>query len=102
VVGGETTNEEGFLLQRIVREGLASHDIDSRAGGGPSPALQRALAAPAAQATIPDLEAALGVAAGEARRDEVGRLAEAASAEAGAVHALADLLSDAGEDVVIL
>jgi len=169
IVGGETTNEEGFLLQRIVREGLASHDIDSRAGGGPSPALQRALAAPAAQATIPDLEfahavlvldcepvddmpivdlrirkgvrrrgvklavatsrpssldanaklrtrfapgageallaaldAALGVAAGEARRDEVGRLAEAASAEAGAVHALADLLSDAGEDVVIL
>ncbi len=48
VVGGETTNEEGFLLQRIVREGLESHDIDSRAAGGPSPALQRALAAPAA------------------------------------------------------
>lgn len=169
VVGGETTNEEGFLLQRIVREGLESHDIDSRAAGGPSPALQRALAAPAAQATVPDLEfahavlvldcepvddmpivdlrirkgvrrrgvklavatsrpssldanaklrtrfapgageallaaldAALGVAAGEARRDEVGRLAEAAGAEAGAIHALADLLADAGEDVVIL
>ncbi len=169
VVGGETTNEEGFLLQRIVREGLESHDIDSRAAGGPSPALQRALAAPAAQATVPDLEfahavlvldcepvddmpivdlrirkgvrrrgvklavatsrpssldanaklrtrfapgageallaaldAALGVVAGEARRDEVGRLAEAAGAEAGAVHALADLLADAGEDVVIL
>jgi len=169
VVGGETTNEEGFLLQRIVRDGLESHDIDSRAAGGPSPALQRALAAPAAQATVPDLEfahtvlvldcepvddmpivdlrirkgvrrrgvklavatsrpssldanaklrtrfapgageallaaldAALGVAAGEARRDEVGRLAEAAGAEAGAVHALADLLADAGEDIVIL
>src|SRR4029453_3012634 len=29
VVGGETTNEEGFLLQRIVREALESHDIDS-------------------------------------------------------------------------
>jgi len=169
VVGGETTNEEGFLLQRIVRDGLESHDIDSRAAGGPSPALQRALAAPAVQATVPDLEfahavlvldcepvddmpivdlrirkgvrrrgvqlavatsrpssldanarlrtrfapgageallaaldAALGVVAGEARRDEVGRLAEAAGTEAGAVHALADLLADAGEDVVIL
>jgi NADH-quinone oxidoreductase subunit G len=169
VVGGETTNEEGFLLQRIVREALESHDIDSRAAGAPSLALQRALAAPALQATVPDLEfahavvvldcepvddapildlrirkgvrrrgvklaiassrpssldanarlrtrfapgageallgalgAALGVAAGEARRDEVGRLAEAAGADAGAVHALADLLSTAGEDVVIL
>src|SRR5918911_485029 len=169
VVGGETTNEEGFLLQRIVRDVLESHDIDSRAAGGPSLALHRALAAPATQATVQDLEfahavlvldcepvddapildlrirkgvrrrgvrlaiassrpsaldanarlrarfapgageallgaldAALGVAAGEARRDEVGRLAEAAGADAGSVHALADLLSTAGEDVVIL
>jgi NADH-quinone oxidoreductase subunit G len=169
VVGGETTNEEGFLLQRIIRDGLESHDIDSRAGGGPSLGLQRALAAPAAQATVPDLEfahavlvldcepvddmpivdlrirkgvrrrgvklavassrpssldanarlctryapgageallaaldAALGVAAGEARRDEVGRLAEAAGTDADAVHALAGLLATAGADVVIL
>jgi NADH-quinone oxidoreductase subunit G len=169
VVGGETTNEEGLLLQRIVREALGSHDIDSRAAGGPSLALQRALSTPAVQATVPDLEfahavvvldcepvddapildlrirkgvrrrgvrlaiassrpssldanarlrtrfapgageallgaldAALGVAAGEARRDEVGRLAEAAGADADAVHALAGLLSGAGEDVVIL
>jgi NADH-quinone oxidoreductase subunit G len=169
VVGGETTNEEGFLLQRIVREGLGSHDLDSRPAGGPSLGLQRALAAPALQATVPDLEfahavvvldcepvddspildlrirkgvrrrgvklaiassrpssldsgarlrarfspgageallgaldAAFGVSAGEARRDEVGRLAEAAGADAGAVLALADLLATAGEDVVIL
>src|ERR671923_2416779 len=169
VVGGETTNEEGFLLQRIVREALESHDIDSRAAGAPSLALQRALAAPALQATVPDLEfahavvvldcepvddapildlrirkgvrrrgvrlaiassrpssldanaktrtrfapgageallaaldPALGVAAGEARRDEVGRLAEAAGTDADSVHVLADLLAGAGEDVVIL
>jgi NADH-quinone oxidoreductase subunit G len=169
VVGGETTNEEGFLLQRILRDGLESHDIDSRPGGGPSLPLQRALSSPAVQATVPDLEfahavlvldcepvddmpivdlrirkgvrrrgvklavatsrpssldanaklrtryapgtgeallaaldAALGVVAGEARRDEVGRLAEAAGTEAIAVHALADLLADAGDDVVIL
>jgi NADH-quinone oxidoreductase subunit G len=169
VVGGETTNEEGFLLQRIVRDALESHDIDSRPAGGPSLGVARALAAPALQATVPDLEfahavlvldcepvddapildlrirkgvrrrgvklavassrpssldgnaglrarfapgageallaaldAALGVAAGEGRRDEVARLAEAAGADAGGVHALADLLSTAGEDVVIL
>jgi NADH-quinone oxidoreductase subunit G len=170
VVGGETTNEEAFLLQRIVREALESHDIDSRPAGGPSLGLQRALAAPALQATVADLEfahavvvldcepvddapildlrirkgarrrrvklaiassrpssldanarhrtrfapgageallaaldAALGVVgAGEARRDEVGRLADAAGADAGAVLALADLLATAGDDVVIL
>jgi NADH-quinone oxidoreductase subunit G len=170
VVGGETTNEEGYLLQRILREALESHDIDSRPAGGPSLGLQRALAAPALQATVPDLEfahavlvldcepvddapildlrirkgvrrrgvklaiassrpssldanarhrtrfapgageallgaldAGLGVVgSGEARRDEVGRLAEAAGADAGDVLALADLLAAAGEDVVIL
>ena len=31
LVGGQATNEEGFLLQRLLREGLDSHDIDSRA-----------------------------------------------------------------------
>src|SRR4051795_220420 len=170
VVGGETTNEEAYLLQRIVRDGLESADIDSRPAGGPSLALQRALAAPALQATVPDLEfahavvvldcepvddapildlrirkgvrrrgvklaiassrpssldanarhrtrfapgageallgaldAALGVvASGEARRDEVGRLADAAGADADAVLELADLLATAGDDVVIL
>src|SRR3954452_12576806 len=57
VVGGETTNEEGFLLQRIVRDGLESHDIDSRAAGAPpSLELLRALAAPALQATVAALE----------------------------------------------
>src|SRR4029078_3282072 len=42
VVGGETTNEEGFLLQRIVRDGLESHDIASRAAGGAARAPPRA------------------------------------------------------------
>src|ERR1700750_201218 len=48
IAGGETTNEEGFLLQRIVRDALESGDLDSRQSGGPSLALQRALSAPAA------------------------------------------------------
>ncbi|HKG01624.1 MAG TPA: NADH-quinone oxidoreductase subunit NuoG [Conexibacter sp.] len=56
VAGGTTTNEEGFLLQRLLREGLASSDVDSRVGGTVDLGLQRALAAPALQATVPDLE----------------------------------------------
>src|SRR5439155_983317 len=62
IAGGETTNEEGFLLQRIVREALA------------------------------------GALAGEPFE---GR-ASAAGADAGAVRGLADLLRDAGEDIVIV
>ena len=48
LVGGQATNEEGFLLQRLMREGLDSHDIDSRAGGRCPLELARALAAPGA------------------------------------------------------
>jgi NADH-quinone oxidoreductase subunit G len=56
LAGGTTTNEEGFLLQRLLREGLASSDVDSRVGGVVPLEVQRALAAPALQATVPDLE----------------------------------------------
>jgi NADH-quinone oxidoreductase subunit G len=56
LVGGQATNEEAFLLQRLLREGLDSHDIDSRAGAPVDIELARALAAPGLQATVPDLE----------------------------------------------
>jgi NADH-quinone oxidoreductase subunit G len=56
LAGGVTSNEEGFLLQRLLREGLASGDLDSRAGGTVPLGVQRALAAPSLQATVPDLE----------------------------------------------
>jgi len=56
LAGGVTTNEEAFLLQRLVREGLDSGDLDSRAGGPVPLDVQRALAAPALQATVPDLQ----------------------------------------------
>jgi NADH-quinone oxidoreductase subunit G len=56
VASGTTTNEEGFLLQRLMREGLGSADVDSRTSGPLPLELQRALAAPALQATVPDLE----------------------------------------------
>jgi NADH-quinone oxidoreductase subunit G len=58
LAGGQATNEEAFLLQKLLREGLDSHDLDSRGAGGGPVALEtlRALANPALQATVPDLE----------------------------------------------
>jgi NADH-quinone oxidoreductase subunit G len=162
IAGGETTNEEGFLLQRLMREGLQSGDIDSRAGGsGPLPLeLHRALGAPEIGATVADLEFAnavlvldcepvddmpivdlrlrkgvrrrgvkLAVAtsrpssldpnaraslrfapgAGEAllralmaSGEDADRLAASADADAQTVRAVARLLRNAGDDVVIL
>ncbi len=63
LVGGQATNEEGYLLQRLMRERLQSSDIDSRAGGsdGIPNETARALAAPELQATIPDVEFAHSV-----------------------------------------
>ncbi len=56
LVGGQATNEEGFLLQRLSREGLHSNDIDCRGPSHGVLALTRALVAPSLQATVPDLE----------------------------------------------
>ena len=56
LVGGQATNEEGFLIQRLMREALNSNDLDSREGSQVPAELMRALAAPALQATVPDLE----------------------------------------------
>src|SRR5436305_3397183 len=56
LVGGETTNEEGLLLARLLREGLDSPDVDSRTGGAVPLELQRALARPQLQAIVADLE----------------------------------------------
>ncbi len=54
LVGGDATNEEGFLLQRLMREGLGSEHIDTLAGVDPRDL--HLLADPALQATVPDLE----------------------------------------------
>src|SRR5947209_6647381 len=55
-VGGEATNEEGFLLQFLMREVLGSPHIDSRAGGELDPEQARALARPDLTATVSDLD----------------------------------------------
>ncbi len=56
LVGGQATNEEGFLLGRLSREGLESNDIDSCPEGIHELELARSLAAPELQATVPDIE----------------------------------------------
>ena len=61
IAGGETTNEEGFLLAHLMRGALGSNHIDSRAGGTLPRELHAALHAPALQATVPDLEFAHAV-----------------------------------------
>jgi NADH-quinone oxidoreductase subunit G len=56
LVGGQASNEEGFILQRLMREVLDSPDIDSRGIGQIPTPLARALAAPELQARVSDLE----------------------------------------------
>ena len=56
ITGGEATNEEGYLLARLLREGLDSPHLDSRAAGTLALELHRALNEPGLQATVPDLE----------------------------------------------
>jgi NADH-quinone oxidoreductase subunit G len=61
LVGGQATNEEGFLLGRLMREGLGCRDLDCRADDAPDVSVTRALAAPSLQAAVPDLEFAHAV-----------------------------------------
>jgi NADH-quinone oxidoreductase subunit G len=61
IVGGGATNEEGFLLARLLREGLGSPHVDSRVAGTLALELHRALAEPSLQAKVSDLEFAHAV-----------------------------------------
>ncbi len=61
LAGGGATNEEGFLLSRLLGETLGSPHIDSRPSGPLAPELQRELADPHLQAKVSDLEFAHGV-----------------------------------------
>src|SRR3954453_22175995 len=56
VAGGDTTNEEAFLLARLFREGLGSGHLATRPGGELGLDAGRALADPALQAGVTDLE----------------------------------------------
>jgi NADH-quinone oxidoreductase subunit G len=61
LAGGGATNEEGFMLARMMRETLGSPHVDSRAGGPLTVELQRELAEPRLQAKVSDLEFAHAV-----------------------------------------
>ncbi len=61
IVGGQATNEEGYLLTRLMREGLSSPHLDSRAAGTLPLELHRALSDPRLQARVTDLEFAHAV-----------------------------------------
>jgi NADH-quinone oxidoreductase subunit G len=56
IVGGEASNEEGFLLQFLMREVLASAHIDSRANGTLDGEQARTLARPDLTARVSDLD----------------------------------------------
>ena len=56
LAGGRALNEEGYLLQRLVREQLGSPHLESRTAPGPAREVLAALHAPALQATVPDIE----------------------------------------------
>ena len=58
---GGATNEEGFLLARLMREGLGSPHLDSRVAGTLPLELHRALGDPRLQAKVSDLEFAHAV-----------------------------------------
>jgi NADH-quinone oxidoreductase subunit G len=119
IVGGESSNEEGFLLARLLREGLRSPHVDSRPAGTLPIELLRALTDPALQATVPDLEFAHAVLVLDAdpikdmpildlrlrkgRRRRGVQLEHTSSEDMQAVRELAMKLRDeAGEEVVIL
>ncbi len=55
---GDASNEEGYLLQRIIREALGGVDIDHRATGGPGRESLVRLAQPKISAKVRDIDEA--------------------------------------------
>jgi NADH-quinone oxidoreductase subunit G len=53
---GDASNEEGYLVQRIVREGLGSPHVDSRRAGGAGREAMLRLSAPALGARVRDID----------------------------------------------
>ncbi|MGP8241808.1 MAG: NADH-quinone oxidoreductase subunit NuoG [Solirubrobacteraceae bacterium] len=61
IAAGASTNEEGLLLTRLLRDGLGSPHVDSRRAGTLPLDLHRALGEPKLQAKVSDLEFAHAV-----------------------------------------
>jgi NADH-quinone oxidoreductase subunit G len=58
LVGGQSSNEEGWLVQRLLRGALGSAHVDSRRAGGAPAALDRELGRPELAASLADVDAA--------------------------------------------
>jgi NADH-quinone oxidoreductase subunit G len=58
VIVGDASNEEGYMLQRILREALRSPHIDSRASGGAGRETLARLARPQISARVSDIDEA--------------------------------------------
>ena len=56
LAGGQTTNEEAFLLQSLLRDDLGSNHMSASTGGEQPLDVLRSLADPKLQASVPDLE----------------------------------------------
>ncbi len=122
IAGGGSTNEEGLALARLLREGLGSSHLDCRTAGGKLPLdLHRALAEPALQARVSDLEfahavllldcepiadaAILDLRLRKGVRRHGMKLLKASAAEllnAGSLRELTETLTAAGEEIVVL
>jgi NADH-quinone oxidoreductase subunit G len=61
IAGGETTNEEGWLLQRLLREGCGSPHLDSRRDAALDAELARVLARPDMSVPIWELDQAKAI-----------------------------------------
>jgi NADH-quinone oxidoreductase subunit G len=57
-IAGDASNEEGYLLQRLLREALGSPHLDSRPSRGPKAAVLRRLNEPNVSAKVRDLDEA--------------------------------------------
>jgi NADH-quinone oxidoreductase subunit G len=58
IVGGQSSNEEGYLAQRILRRALGSAHVDSRPGSAIDRSLAIQLARPELAASVADLDSA--------------------------------------------
>jgi NADH-quinone oxidoreductase subunit G len=107
IVGGAASNEEGFLLARLAREGLDSSHIDSRTHGTLPLELHQALSDPRLQVLLLDVDPITDAPILDLRlrkgvRRHGMRLERASSADLDGARELARELAQVGPEVVVV